>query len=112
MEPGRDSCAHGSIRRARVDQEGRVSPCLRLSRLSRLRHGHTCCKHERKTDRVHSHGPHFPRQLVSHSPTHRITQDALLDMIDAIDTDMHARPGDAELILWLLVLDCAPQHSC
>ena len=31
-------------------------------------------------------------------------------MIDAIDTDMHARPGDAELIPWLLVLDCAPQH--
>ena len=31
-------------------------------------------------------------------------------MIDAIDTDMHARPGDAELIPWLLVLDFAPQH--
>ena len=31
-------------------------------------------------------------------------------MIDAIDTDMNARPGDAELIPWLLVLDCAPQH--
>ena len=71
------------------------------------------CTHivyEGKTDRVHPHGPLFPRQLVSHSPTHWITQDALLDMIDAIDTDMHARPGDAELIPWLLVLDCAPQH--
>ena len=43
-------------------------------------------------------------------PTHWITQDALLDMIDAIDADMHARPGDAELAPWLLVLDCAPQH--
>ena len=42
-------------------------------------------------------GPAFPCQLVSHSPTHWITQDALLDMIDAIDADMHARPGDAEL---------------
>ena len=31
-------------------------------------------------------------------------------MIDAIDTDMHARPGDAELIPWLLVLHCAQQH--
>ena len=31
--------------------------------------------------------------------------------IDAIDTDMHARAGDAELIYWLLVLDCAPQLS-
>ena len=31
-------------------------------------------------------------------------------MIDAIDTDMHARPGDVELIPWLLVLDFAPQH--
>ena len=28
-----------------VDQEGRVSPCLRLAR---LRHGHACCKHERR----------------------------------------------------------------
>ena len=31
-------------------------------------------------------------------------------MIDAIDTDMRARPGDAVLIPLLLVLDCAPQH--
>ena len=66
--------------------------------------------YEGKSGRVHPHGPHFPRQLVSHSPTHWITQDALLDMIDAIDADMHARPGDAELTPWLLVLDCAPQH--
>ena len=65
---------------------------------------------EGKSDRVHPRGPLFPRQLVSHSPTHWITQDALLDMIDAIDTDMRARPGDAELIPWLLVLDCAAQH--
>ena len=56
------------------------------------------------------HGPLFPRQLVTHSPTHWITQGALLDMNDAIDKDMNARAGDAELILWLLVLDCAPQH--
>ena len=28
---------------------------------------------------------------------------------DAIDADMHARAGDAELIPWLLVPDCAPQ---
>ena len=54
---------------------------------------------------MHLHGTHFPRQLVPHSPTHWITQDALLDMIDAIDADMHARPTP-----WLLVLDCAPQH--
>ena len=52
--------------------------------------------YEEKIDRVHPHGPLFPRQLVSHSPTHWITQEALLDMIDAIDADMHARPGDAE----------------
>ena len=31
-------------------------------------------------------------------------------LIDAIDADMHARPGDAELTPWLLLLDCAPQH--
>ena len=61
-------------------------------------------------DRVQPRGPLFPRQLVSHSPTHWIRQDALLDMIDAIDTDIHARAGDADLIPWLLVLDCAPQH--
>ena len=44
--------AHRSNRRARVDQEGRSSPCLRLAR---LRHGHACCKHERRyvdTDRL------------------------------------------------------------
>ena len=46
---------------------------------------------EVKTNRVRPHGPLFPRQLVSHSPTHWITQEALLNMIDAIDTDMKAR---------------------
>ena len=66
--------------------------------------------YEEKSDRVHPHGPAFPCQLVSHSSTHWITQDAFLDMIDAMDADMHARPGDAELTPWLLVLDCAPQH--
>ena len=30
---------------------------------------------------------------------------------DAIDTDMHVRAGDAELIPWLLVPDCAPKLS-
>ena len=33
--------------------------------------------YEGKSGRVHPHGPHFPRQLVSHSPTHWITQEAL-----------------------------------
>ena len=47
--------------------------------------------YEGKTDRVRPHGPLFPRQLASHSPTHWITQEALLDMIDAIETDMKAR---------------------
>ena len=49
LEPGRDSCAHRSNRRARVDQEGRSSPCLRLAR---LRHGHACCKHETRRVRL------------------------------------------------------------
>ena len=31
-------------------------------------------------------------------------------VIDAIDTEVHARPGDAELMPSLLVLECAPQH--
>ena len=78
MEPRRDSCALGSEN----------------------------AEYEEKSDRVHPHGPLSPRQLVSHSPTHWITQEAHLDMIDAIDADMHARAGDAELAPWLLVLDC------
>ena len=41
IEPGRDSCAHVSNRRAWVDQEGRVNPCVRLAP---LRHCHTRCK--------------------------------------------------------------------
>ena len=41
--------------------------------------------HEGKTDRAHPHGQLFLRQLVTHSPTHWIPQDALLDMIDAVD---------------------------
>ena len=53
--------------------------------------------YEEKTDRVH--GPLFPRTGSRRT--------LFLDMIDAIDADMHARPGDAELIPWLLVLDCA-----
>ena len=68
MEPGRDSCALGSKK----------------------------AEYEEKTDRVHPHGPLSPRLFVSHSQTHWITQEALLDMIHAIDADMHARPGDAE----------------
>ena len=96
-----------------MDQKSRAS--LRL-RLARLRHSHARGEHEGrhvdadrlrgKTDRVHAQGPAFPCQLVSHSPTHWITQDAVLDMIDVIDADMHARAGDAELIPWLLLLDC------
>ena len=66
--------------------------------------------YEGKTDRVRPHGPLCPRQLVTHSPTHWITLKALLDMIDAIDTDVSARAGDAELIPCPLDLDCAPQH--
>ena len=66
--------------------------------------------YEEKTDQALPHGPHFPRQLVTHSPTHWITQEALLNMIDAIDADMHARADDAELTPWLLLLYCAPQH--
>ena len=65
---------------------------------------------EGKTDRVRPYGPLFPRQLVTRSPTHWITEEALLDRIDTIDMDMNACAGDAELVPWLLVLDCAPQH--
>ena len=41
----------------------------------------------------------------------RMDMEATSVDIDAIDTDMHARAGDAELIPWLLVPDCAPQLS-
>ena len=65
-------------------QKSRVSPCLRYARpfvtvtlAANMRGGMwTQIVYEEKTDRVHSHGPLFPRQLVSHSPTHWITQDA------------------------------------
>ena len=102
---------------AGVEQEGRINPSLRFAR---HHHGHISCKHEGrhvdtdclrgKSDPVHPHGPVFPCQLVSHSPTHWITQEALLNMIDAIDAGMHARAGDAEQKPRLLVLDCAPKH--
>ena len=85
--------------------------CVTVTLAANMRGGMwTQIVYEGKSDRLHPHGPLFPRQLVSHSPTHWITLDALLDMIDAIDTDMNARPGGAEQIPWLLVLDCAPQH--
>ena len=62
----------------------RIVPSGERLRFARLRHGHTCCKHERRH--------------VDHSPAHWFAKDALLDTIAAIDADMHARPGDAELI--------------
>ena len=72
-------------------QKSRVSPCLRLALTANMRGGMwTQIVYEKKTDRVRPHGPIFPRQLVSYTPTHWITQDALLDMIDAIDADMNA----------------------
>ena len=116
FEPTRDwtssfftACSyHGSSRRLAT-----ATHCQR-TKLLQLRVIHLCSRfgisqdrmwnpdertqivYEKKTDRVRPHGPIFPRQLVSHTPTHWITQDALLDMIDAIDADMNARPGDAE----------------
>ena len=117
MEPVRDRCAHGSSRRAWVDQEGRTTHVfasrafVTVTLAANMRGGMwTQIVYEEKTDRVQPHGPLFPRQLVSHSPTHWITQEALLNMVDAIDADMHARAGDAELTPWLLLLECAPQH--
>ena len=98
VEPGRDSCAHGSSRRAWVDQKSRAS--LR-PRLTRLRHGHARCEHEgrhvdadrpvrgRATEHIFT-GHTFPCQLVSHSPTHWVTQEALLRH-DRRDRRGHAR---------------------
>ena len=54
LEPGRDSCAHRSGRRGRVEQDGRGSPRLRLARLG---HGHARCEHEgRHVDRLSVRG--------------------------------------------------------
>ena len=96
------------------EQEGRLrlrAQFVTVTLAANMRGGMwTQIVYEGKTDRVRPHGPLFPRQLVTISPTHWITQEVLLDMIDAVDTDMNARAGDAELIPWLLVLDCAPQH--
>ena len=75
-----------------------MSPCLRLAR---VRHGHTCCKHERRhvdTDCLRGEDrPSAPSWTTPFAPA-RVpladaldTQEALLDMIDAIDTDMNAR---------------------
>ena len=101
-----ETAVHCPIRRAWV----RVSLCLRLAR---LRHGHARCEHEerargrrssmrRKATEYILTGQRSPCQLVSHSPTHWITQETLLNMIDATDVAMHARAGDAEHTPWLL----------
>ena len=95
-------------------KKSRVSQCLRFAR---LRHGHARCEHEgrRCGRRSSTRGRVMECTLMDHTfrasscptpPRHWITQDALLD----IDAGMHARPGDAELIPWILVLDCGPQH--
>ena len=110
MELGRDSCAHGFIRRAWVDQKMPSQPTSSPHTLSsrsrslQTRGGMwTQNVNEGKTDRVHPHGPLWPHQLVSHSPTHWITQDALLDTIDAIDEGVsqhHARhPATHQTVL-------------
>ena len=96
LEPGRDSCAHGSSRRAWVDQKSRgslfASPAfVTVTLAANMRGGMwTQIVYEGKSDRTHPYGPTFPCQLVSHSPTHWITQEALSNTIDAIDADMHA----------------------
>ena len=43
--------------------------------------------------------------------TERMDKEATGVDTDAIDTDMHARAGDVELIPWVLVPHCAPQLS-
>ena len=96
MEPGRDGCARGS-KKAESAHVFASRAFVTITLAANMRDGMwTQIVYEEKNDRVRPHGPHFPRQLVTHSPTHWITQEAFLDMIDAIDADMHARPGDAE----------------
>ena len=91
MEPGRDSCAFGS-KKAESAHVFASRAFVTVTLAANMRGGMwTQIVFEEKTDRVHFHGPLFPRQLVTHTPTHWITQEALLDMIDAIDTDMKAR---------------------
>ena len=95
MELGRDSCALGSGK-AESAHVFASRALVTVTLAANTRGGMWTQIVKEKTDRVHPPEPLFPRQLVSHSPTHWITQDALLDMIDAIDADMHARHGDAE----------------
>ena len=88
MELGRDSCALGS-EKAESAHVFASRAFVTVTLAANMRGMWTQIVYEENTDRVHP-------QLLSHSPTHWITQEALLDMIDAIDADMHARPGDAE----------------
>ena len=95
-------------------QKSRVSPCLRLAR---LRHGHARGEHEGRhvdADRLRGEDRPSAAAWTTLSAPARVplpdAQEAFLNMIDAIDPDMHARAGDAELTPWLLLLDCAPQH--
>ena len=96
MEPGRDSCAHGSSGErgwTKKAESAHVFASRTVTLAANMRGGMwTQIVCEGKSDRVHPHGPLFPHQLVSHSPTHWITQDALLDMTDAIDTDNARTP--------------------
>ena len=101
-----------------MDQKSRASLCLRLAR---LRHSYARGEHEGRhvEGRSSTRGRATECTLMDHTfrasscptpRTHWITQEALLNRIDAIDADMHARAGDAELTPWLLLFDSAPQH--
>ena len=56
--------------------------------------------YEGKSDRVHRHGPHFPCQLVSHSPTHWITQEAYEYFVTVIDLSLTWHTAANAFTLW------------
>ena len=73
---------------------------------------------EKKSDRVQPHGALFPRQLVTHSPTYWITQEALLNMIDATLVTPSSHLGSCSstvrhsALLRNFVASCATPAKC